>query len=125
MTCPKSLKVVFTACCDTPVALKPTVLCVKERPPSHTTSMKQRLRVFQNAATASNKNYVIVLVSHQLFVQHPKLEVGEKICWRKVECLLVTCERHLVLPLALVGASQATENFATGGIQLRQLGRGA
>lgn len=51
-------------------------------------------------------------LSHQLFVEHAEFEVGEQVRRSDVDRLLVARESHLVLPLALVGAAQATENFA-------------
>lgn len=58
--------------------------------------------------------------SHQIFVQHPEFEVGQEVRGGKVDRLLVACESHLVLPLALVSAPQATKDFAAGWVQLQQ-----
>ena len=58
--------------------------------------------------------------SHQLFVQHAEFEVGEHVRRSDVDRLLVARESHLVLPLALVGAAQATENFAAQRVHLQQ-----
>lgn len=60
--------------------------------------------------------------SHQILVQHAELEVGEEVGRGEVDGLLVARESHLVLPLALVGAAEAAEDLAAGGVHLQTSG---
>lgn len=58
--------------------------------------------------------------SHQVFVQHPEFKVRQEVPGGKVNRLLVACEGHLVLPLALISPTQTTEDFGASWVQLQE-----